>query len=282
MKIWKMRTTKMKNDDFLMHYASKYYDPVKAHEYYMRTRELKGRRSSSKLSDEGKEVWSYTKNQITTSKKQDVENEKNKRDVKIQQLRDKANQTRESITQKLKALNESLSVKVATKRKKINDKRDASLEEISESSKKERESISEKKNKAIEALKSQPIPEGISKEQRSRLIAERNIKIAKLRSDAKTETAKVNERSKADKTETRNEATNTRSRLQENAKAKRSSNYEKARAKREKVASQLKSTIQAAREAYKVAKTSLNTSYEKIYQQEYDKILSEYAKTSKR
>ena len=29
----------------LQHYASPYYDPVKAHEYYMRTRELKGRRS---------------------------------------------------------------------------------------------------------------------------------------------------------------------------------------------------------------------------------------------
>lgn len=24
------------------HYASKYYDPVKAHEYYMKTRQLKG------------------------------------------------------------------------------------------------------------------------------------------------------------------------------------------------------------------------------------------------
>ena len=27
----------------LRHYASPYYDPQKAHEYYMRTRELKGR-----------------------------------------------------------------------------------------------------------------------------------------------------------------------------------------------------------------------------------------------
>ena len=43
--------------DFLLHYASKYYDPVKAHEYYMKNRELKGRRSSSKLNDEGKEAW---------------------------------------------------------------------------------------------------------------------------------------------------------------------------------------------------------------------------------
>ena len=38
----------------LQHYASPYYDPVKAHEYYMRTRELKGRRSTTKLNDERK------------------------------------------------------------------------------------------------------------------------------------------------------------------------------------------------------------------------------------
>ena len=36
----------------LRHYASPYYDPEKAHEYYMRTRELKGR-STTSLNDEG-------------------------------------------------------------------------------------------------------------------------------------------------------------------------------------------------------------------------------------
>jgi len=54
----------MKVDDFLAHYASEYYDPVKAHEYYERTKHLKGRRSTSKLSSEGREIWNYTKNQI--------------------------------------------------------------------------------------------------------------------------------------------------------------------------------------------------------------------------
>lgn len=44
----------------LRHYASPYYDPQKAHEYYMRTRELKGR-STTSLNDEGKKIWSYTK-----------------------------------------------------------------------------------------------------------------------------------------------------------------------------------------------------------------------------
>ena len=36
----------------LRHYASPYYDPQKAHEYYMRTRELKGR-STTSLNDDG-------------------------------------------------------------------------------------------------------------------------------------------------------------------------------------------------------------------------------------
>lgn len=35
-------------DNFLAHYASEYYDPVKAREYYLRTRKLKGRDALSK------------------------------------------------------------------------------------------------------------------------------------------------------------------------------------------------------------------------------------------
>lgn len=38
----------MPKDDEIYHYASKYYDPVKAHEYYMQRRELKGRVSGVK------------------------------------------------------------------------------------------------------------------------------------------------------------------------------------------------------------------------------------------
>lgn len=42
------------------HYASKYYDPVKAHEYYMKTRHLKGYDTQGKtLNDEGKQAKAY-------------------------------------------------------------------------------------------------------------------------------------------------------------------------------------------------------------------------------
>lgn len=68
----------MMGNEYIRHYASPYYDPVKAHEYYMKTRELKGRRSVQKLSDEGKKVWAYTKNEIKTEKKEKVDAEKEK------------------------------------------------------------------------------------------------------------------------------------------------------------------------------------------------------------
>lgn len=45
----------------LAHYSSPYYDPAKAHEYYLRTRELKGRTSTGGLNDTGKEALTQVK-----------------------------------------------------------------------------------------------------------------------------------------------------------------------------------------------------------------------------
>lgn len=64
----------------LMHYASPYYDPVKAHEYYMKHRELKKRKSVATLNDKGKEAARYVKDQLTSERKekqQDVRDEAN-------------------------------------------------------------------------------------------------------------------------------------------------------------------------------------------------------------
>ena len=70
--------------DFLEHYASPYYDPVKAHEYYMKTRELKGTKKTSTagLTDEGKAAASYVKNQLSEERK-----------AKIKEARAKSKQT---------------------------------------------------------------------------------------------------------------------------------------------------------------------------------------------
>jgi iron uptake system EfeUOB component EfeO/EfeM len=86
-----------------MHYASPYYDPVKAHEYYMRTRELKGRRSTSKMSEEQKEAWTYVKDQVSAEKKQKNDANKAATKTEVEKLRSDASATRERISAKLKS-----------------------------------------------------------------------------------------------------------------------------------------------------------------------------------
>lgn len=78
----------LSHSDTLCHYASPYYDPQKAHEYYMRNRELKGRRSTAKLNDDGKNAASYVKEQLTTERKQKVQIHKDATDSQINSLSD--------------------------------------------------------------------------------------------------------------------------------------------------------------------------------------------------
>lgn len=60
--------------DSIAHYASPYYDPVKAHEYYERTKKLKGRRTGTSLNDSGREAKTYVRNRINTKRDQDLKN----------------------------------------------------------------------------------------------------------------------------------------------------------------------------------------------------------------
>ena len=76
------------DDEELKHYASPYYDPVKAHEYYLKNRELKGRRSTAGLNDEGKNAARYVKEQLTSERKQKVEAHKQETNSTIDSLRE--------------------------------------------------------------------------------------------------------------------------------------------------------------------------------------------------
>ena len=76
------------SDDELMHYASKYYDPVKAHEYYLKTRELKGRRSVSQLNDEGRAAAEYAKANVNAERDRKIQQHRDQTDMKIENRRD--------------------------------------------------------------------------------------------------------------------------------------------------------------------------------------------------
>ena len=54
-------------------YSSPYYDPEKAHEYYEKTKRLKGRRSNAGLNEKGIEAAEYMRNQIDTQHQKELD-----------------------------------------------------------------------------------------------------------------------------------------------------------------------------------------------------------------
>ena len=97
-------------DEKLTHYASPYYDPVKAHEYYMRNRELKERKSTAKLNDEGKNAAKYVKEQLTNERKSKVESNKEVMQNKIDLMREQLkNMTKEQKSQNKEMFKEQIS-----------------------------------------------------------------------------------------------------------------------------------------------------------------------------
>lgn len=91
-------------DAFIAHYASEFYDPVKAHEYYMRTRKLKGRFSTKGMSKKQKEAWSYIKTQVGAKRQAQTQQARAARDSGIAAARQHAQALRQEISDKLKTL----------------------------------------------------------------------------------------------------------------------------------------------------------------------------------
>lgn len=89
----------MPKDDEIYHYASKYYDPVKAHEYYMQRRELKGRASGVKstLSPSSSQKTENSSGRTVT----EVQREKMK--TRAEELR---NEIAETISKRIKRLSD--------------------------------------------------------------------------------------------------------------------------------------------------------------------------------
>lgn len=59
-------------ETFLAHYASKYYDPVKAHEYYEEHKQLKGRQKVT-LTEEGRAIAKNVKENMNAEKKSKIQ-----------------------------------------------------------------------------------------------------------------------------------------------------------------------------------------------------------------
>lgn len=157
---------------FIAHYASEYYDPVKAREYYLRTRELKGRQLSTKAE---KEAWNYTNANIGAAEKKDLTTAAEAQKAALEQIKATATARQEEIRAKIKSILENLT----------NDKK-AQIEQIT-------------KDVADQIAALPEIPKNISKNARAKLVEKRQEEIDKIRGDAKTKIQGVSSGAQAKK-----------------------------------------------------------------------------------
>lgn len=174
-------------DDEIKHYASKYYDPVKAHEYYMRNRELKGRKSTAKLNDEGKNAARYVREQLSNERKTKVAVDKEETNAHIDSLREekasKVEAHKNSMQRKIDRLRDTLKDMSKEEKSRSKERIYSLIDSLRDDNKKERLRLQEEFKASSSSLRSD------HKKERTRLKEEYDEKyiqeLDKIRSDSK-------------------------------------------------------------------------------------------------
>ena len=192
-------------DESLKRYASPYYDPVKAHEYYMRTRELKGensRKSTAGLNDEGKAIAKYVKNQLDTERKGKVEDHNNKTQAQINANKANMNSTinanKENMNSTIDAKKKNMTASIETHKTQTTQKIEKLREELKGMSMDDWNKHAERIQSEIAKLRED------NDTIRTKLQAAYSEESAKLRSDNQAESAKLRTENQAESTNLRN------------------------------------------------------------------------------
>lgn len=132
-------------DGEVKHYASPYYDPVKAHEYYERTKHLRGIKSTKGMNQEGKNAAKYVKERLNAEKKQKITESKNTRDSTITSLRDTKKSTidrhRNETKSKIESLRQQLKGMSKEKKAQMREQISSQIQSVREQNKQVRESL---------------------------------------------------------------------------------------------------------------------------------------------
>lgn len=223
-------------DNFLAHYASANYDPAKAHEYYLKNRELKGRKSTKGMSEVQKQALSYTKHKIGNDKKAELESVAKAQKARLEAIRTRAEETRKRIQEKLNALLKTLEVKPP---KKVEPK-----------------PVPKPKLMEIPYNASEKLKEFLQKQNASKMQS-----YGAAVNKAKQEAATKNQIASEEYSKAKQAAA-----ISSDAARKASSE------ERQRVGSELKTAVANARTAYDKAKKQLIAKYEATENQEYENI----------
>lgn len=161
----------------LMHYASKYYDPVKAREYYLRTRQLKGRKKGKtpyvKKGRTNSTVSPYKQFQFKAAAE---------RDAKISKARQRTEERKKKLMLKIREWNQRVTEKQKEAAAKITARALARIEALPD------------------------LPKGVDSDTRARLVAGRRRDIQEIRAGARREVESLREQTTA-KRQAKGEAT---------------------------------------------------------------------------
>lgn len=269
--------------DVLIHYASPYYDPVKAHEYYEQHKQLKGR-PTGRLTDEGKEIWKITKMNIDQAKKRDNDEARLIKIYSVQEFQKKAKEQRAIVQSKLTELLNAINAKYKTDTEELTETQKHQIEVNNRLKKQKSEDIKNKKAREIESLiedTSNIDTSNMDEEE----IEEYYEKINKKMNKINDKYSKKSEKNVSDTTEKNNkvreEIKNKKTILYEQKKKDINKNREDAKQQRDKIANELKDNVKKAVSDLQEKKAKIKEMYEGIYQDEYDKIASEYTKSKK-
>lgn len=257
-------------ESFLAHYASPYYDPVKAREYYLRTRELKGKQSTAELTDNEKQAWAYARNQIGEAKKTDLKAASESRKGLVDKARLFAQARREEIGAKLTDLFASLTNEGKEVSEELSVQKEQALAVLDDRQRERSNQLRFAAQKKIDALPK--IPEGVSDERRAVLTARREQQVARINGTLKSDLKTVKSEIDVERAGVAEATEDSREAVSALIKTEKTAGRETARVDRETVRTELKATVDKARADYEANRERLIAEYEATKQREYDAI----------
>lgn len=130
-------------------YSSKYYDPVKAHEYYEEHKQLKGKKASTaSLNETGKNAASYVKEQVNKEKQETLKAESKRFDIQVytetKEAEEKIANLRKKFSRLTPAQKKILGPKILRELQKIKKSNDKKRRELQNAYSKNIENINNK------------------------------------------------------------------------------------------------------------------------------------------
>lgn len=199
--------------NFIAHYASPYYDPVKAHEYYEEHKKLKGRTSTQGLNEEGRIAAQYVRKSLNEERdqklqdrsdvhKSDLENEKNAYQQNTASERDSMKRYSEQASRQIANMRTRLSHMPPQMKKQAQKEYSKKIDQIRSSNEQMRESIQRRldtlKNNSV--ANRNTINEGYktdTKNIRDEYSSKYESELNKLKSDSKYVATKKSKKSRS-------------------------------------------------------------------------------------